>query len=907
MFLKKHLAAAYGKTIWLPTIMSAEDLIGELSGLQVLQETELICNLYESYRHQLGEEAEPFESFAKWGQIILQDFNEIDRYLADAKNVYENLRDIKEIENWSLSQTDLTSQQEKYLRFMASLGHIYRHLKEKLLSRKQAWQGLAYRIAAEKIETEKYSETFEKILFCGFNAMNGAEKKIFGALHKKQKAEFLWDADPYYLEDETQEAGMFLRENKIIFADKNFLFTTEHFKDEKRIDIISVPKQSGQGQVVRQCLQQLNRRGISFDKVAVVLANEKLLWPVLQQMPPEVKQFNITMEYPLRFSPAFELLEQIIHIQHAFSRQTQSNKTIYHKDLSKLLRHTLFINFLDKEGFIGKGREVLRQMNKRNLAFLDKRLLQELFDDSWKIAEPFLSPASTDKLLGATRHLMQSLLKESAEHNTSAKITETPFLETILLGLCRIQDLQTQFSHFQEIGALRHLIVHVLGSAGVSFIGEPLAGLQVMGVLETRTLDFEHVILVNVNEGILPSGRNPNSFIPNDLKRVLGLALYSDKDAVYAYHFYRLLQRAKTITLVYDSETDVFGKGEKSRFITQLQLELKKFNPAININESVALGPGATGGATSLISMQKSAPVLLHISKKAESNEKYGALSPSSLISFKQCTLRFYYRYGALLKESEELEENPEAGTFGTILHLALENLYKPFLGITLQEQNLEPLSLEIDAITKAAMEEILGRSELSGKSILQLEVIRVYLRKLLGQDIRLAKTGMGPKLCFLEHELSSELIINGRKIFIKGKADRIDQLGGTMRIVDYKSSVKPADKLEFSGFGPLFDDPAYDKQLQLFMYGWLAWKNGLATASQLRPCIIPFKVFQEKPLHITAGKNQILVFNEDLLNSFEEHLVKFIAGIFDPTTPFEQTKDLERCEFCTYRAICNR
>jgi ATP-dependent helicase/nuclease subunit B len=336
LFLKKHLIEVFSKTMWLPTIISAEDLIAELSELKTLEDIDLMCYLYDSYKIVYGPKAESFESFAKWGQLILQDFNEIDRYLANSEQLYENLKDIKEIENWSLGEEVLSEYQLNYLEFMNSLGAIYKHYSSFLIENKWAYQGLAYKQAVANIKSNIFEDKFHKLIFCGFNALNAAELKLFYRFYEKNKADILWDVDKYYFDNPNQEAGLFLRANFELFKQRNPLFIQDNFKTKKEIQIVSVPKQIGQAQVVKQVLQKYIDNNIPLDKVAVVLANEKLLWPVLQQLPPAIEHVNITMEYPLKYTSTYGLIDILLQIQLNLDKQTRKQKTLYHKDLLAL-------------------------------------------------------------------------------------------------------------------------------------------------------------------------------------------------------------------------------------------------------------------------------------------------------------------------------------------------------------------------------------------------------------------------------------------------------------------------------------------------------------------------------------------------------------------------------------------
>ncbi|MCE3229000.1 MAG: hypothetical protein K0S32_3551 [Bacteroidetes bacterium] len=916
LFLKQHLATSFAKTIWLPTIISAEEFITEVSQLKSIEEIDLMCHLYESYKVCYGENAEPFDSFAKWGQLILQDFNEIDRYLADSEQLYENLKDIKVIENWSLGEENLSPFQVNYLEFMNSLGAIYKHFSAFLLEKRFAYQGLAYKEAVKNISSDSYTQKFDKVLFCGFNALNAAELKIFNHLYQNKKAEILWDADEYYLHDKQHEAGLFLRNNFSLFQQKEPKFINKHFKEQKSFEIISVPKQIGQSQVVKQCVQNYIDKGIPLDKVAIVLANEKLLWPVLQQLPEDVQYVNITMEYPLRYTSTYALIDSLLQIQLSYAKQERKQKYVYYKDLISLLQQPLFNSFIESKGLTVNINHIIKEITARNISFIYQKHLKEFFQGENATLIPYFSE---EIHMAELCKLFSSCLNGLQEHFIETKGSDKVFLELeylaiIIKNLNRLQEILQYQVHFSNIRAFKQLFSQVVGNSTASFIGEPLRGLQIMGVLETRTLDFDHLILVNVNEGVLPSGKSINSFIPNDLKKAFGLPLYLEKDAIYSYHFYRLLQRASEITITYDSETDTFGKGEKSRFITQLQFELKNYNPDVIITEKVAGTFDVPPDLKNVIDVEKTSSSLERIVRKAKDNGQYGGLSPSSLIILKECGLKFYFRYGAGLKEIKKVEENAESGTFGSILHLSLENLYKDFIGKIVPVEELKAQIPKIENTVKNSFATFFETDELMGKNLLQFEVIKVYVEKLIKNDLqwltKLSGSNNVLTLNALEKEFSAPLQVNigGTKetIYIKGKIDRIDMYNGNVRIIDYKSSIKYNDKFVFTSFEDLFSNLNTNKQFQLIMYAWLLYKNNFCSPEYMQPGIVPFKEFLPEPQNILAGK-QPLKFDKEFLDNFEAHLITFIEAIFDENHNFSQTKDVDICEFCPYDQVCNR
>ncbi len=903
--------------MWLPSIQSAEEFIESLSGLKQADEIDLLAHLYESYLACMSTEPEPFDKFSKWGHLMIQDFNEIDRYLINSEQIYQNLRDIKEIENWSLGEKELTATQQNYLAFMSSIGNIYKHFNARLMSLGIGYQGLIYRQASEKFKEAEAIHTFDKILFCGFNALNAAETKIYKRLLEAGKAEMLWDIDTYYLKDQNQEAGLFLRRNLEIFPQKDPKFIADHFKEPKTIEITAVAGQHGQAQLVHDTLMRLLEQDVPMSKVAVVLANEKLLWPVLKALPQNIEHVNITMEYPIRYTQAYSFIDLLMHVQVQYQSNNRHSGALYHKDFISIVQHSMFGTLLQSLNSTVSIHRWVDLIHQNNFAYLSQKFITELTDGLPVLIRELFMPWENSHMGNEILKRFISTVRDHYitlfQHNTIH--LEIEYLEVLMRSFNRITEVLTMYTHYHDVKAFKQLYQQTVGSATVPFIGEPLRGLQIMGVLETRTLDFEYLIMVGVNEGVLPSGKTVNSFLPNDLKRVFGLPLYYEKDAIYAYHFYRLLQRSKEVYLIHDSETDELGKGEKSRFITQLEFELKRYQPAHSIHQKVAISASPSYQEAE-IKIPKTDITLARILERAKSDGEYGSLSPSALITLKECSLKYYYRYGIGLKELKEVEESAEANTFGSILHLALETIYKPLLGQVLNEEDVLQLIPGIDKIVEEAFKMTYRDvSQLTGKNLLQIEVLKAYVRKMLDQDIATIKD-LGKKnrhltLMYLEQEWKAPLTVevDGKqvRIYVKGKIDRIDKCGDEMRVIDYKSSIKSTDKFQFKGFSELMIDTDQNKLFQLFTYVWLLWKNKPEYLTMAAPGIIPFKKFLKEPKGISDENKKKLQFNEEIIQEFEGSLSEFVSSLFDKKEWFVQTDDEAVCEYCGYKSICNR
>lgn len=901
LYLKKHLGALVNHYAWVPEIMAAENFVELLSGMPPANELTLTFDLYESYRKVTQDRAVGFEQFLRWAPQVMQDFNEVDRYLVNSEQVFENLKNIKEIENWSLAGEKLSPLQERYLEFMQNMGAVYKELTKTVLVKNYGWQGLSYRMAHDKLMAGEVKLPYKKILFAGFNAVNLAEEKIISYLVENKTAELLWDADNYYLKNHEQEAGLFLRRHLAKFKPVQGFVSDTLLQEAKEIEITGVAGRMAQVTAAAQNLEKIVAGNAALERTALVLCDETLLLPTLSVLPKAVNSVNVTLEYPAAITPLFDLYEHILQMQ-INKKEGKKESAFYFKEVLAVLYNPFFGDLWQEAGFL---KEVIRRLNRSNAVYIRTGLLRTWFADHFAEVENLFTGTSSaaetvNNLWAMNNRIIEKL---HARNNRSIE------LETALAFQKEFNALQTALEKFPEIGlrGLRALLKQVLAQSGIPFYGEPLSGLQVMGVLETRTLDFDNVIMLSVNEGVLPSGKTATSFIPDDLKRHLQMPLHGEKDAIYSYHFYRLLQRARNISLIYNTETDTFGKGEKSRFITQLLAELKKKNPLVQIKEQILSLPVTAAGQNYRLVIEKDSAVLAKLLEKARSEK---ALSPTSFNTYKECSLKFYLRFVAGVREADEVEEDIEASAMGNIIHNTLEELYTPYLNRTLTQQDIEVMRQEYAALAnKHFTNEYEEAAEENGKKALALHIIKKYIHNLLDLEKRtLEKEGKnGLTVKFLEKELKAELTLaNGKTIKIQGKSDRIDATHGSLRIVDYKSSVKTGkDKFDFLSLEEIFTDTKFSKALQLLTYAWLAWKEELAPADRIQPCIIPLRA--EKEIYFLTRNKKDFTFSDGFYHEFEERLKTFIGEMFDDRLQFTPTDNLETCEFCPYKSICNR
>ncbi|HEV7230264.1 MAG TPA: PD-(D/E)XK nuclease family protein, partial [Bacteroidia bacterium] len=750
LFLKEYLSEQAGHTIFAPEIYSTEDFIYELSGLQIIDNTELLFELYSVYSATMQNEADSFELFSKWAPTLIADFNELDRYLVDARQLFINLSSIREIENWSLNSTELTEFQINYIHFWESLGKYYHILRDKLRQENKAWQGLAYRYVSDHISTLIDKQSWRMTCFVGFNALNNAEEKIFTHLQREGKAELYWDADSYYLNDTGQEAGKFLRRYKSEFNENEnkFRWTGEGLlKGTKKIHVIGAAKNISQAKFAGTLLRDLQRKNQTMRSTALVLADENLLFPVLNSIPPEITDINVTMGYPLKSTPMaslFHLLFQLHVNAEKFSKGKKGEKRFYHQDLTRLLRHPYIRQaFRDSDLVSALCKYVLDY----NIVFIGLRQLEKFclasFPNQWNNLQALLLPwVSVDDSFLALEALVDMLrktfrAKENENQEKHATSVETELLFQFSTFLKRLESLCRTYGHVTELKTLQTLFAQLAGISTIPFYGEPLLGLQVMGMLETRTLDFENIVLLSANENILPSGKAQNSFIPFDLKKLFGLPQYTDKDAVFAYHFYRLMQRAENVYLLYNTESDKFGDGEKSRYITQLLNELAKLNPAIQIEESL-LSLNYSGESEEPVVIVKDESVMVRLQVLAGKG-----LSPTLLNTFRKCPLKFYLHYVTGIRETEEVEEEIGADTMGTVIHEVLQALYTPFTGKNMVAADFgklkEGLEKEVQKAFAAYFPEEVIRS---GKNLLAYRVSLQFIRTFLDGEEKFLENG---------------------------------------------------------------------------------------------------------------------------------------------------------------------
>lgn len=929
LFLKTHLSKQLNQTFWAPEIYATEDFVALLAELEIADSTTLLFELYETVKSKSKNEVDSFDEFSKWGQTLLSDLNEIDRYLVDGEQLFGNLKDIKELEAWSLnSEEGLTDFQKQYLNFWQSLGDYYFDFSKRLLDKHQAYQGLAYKIVAGDVEERVNKHPWKKIIFAGFNALNKAEEQIIEKLLNTGKAEIIWDTDTYYIHDERQEAGKFFRKyhESLTYGmsknatDKNRVIEENLLSTEKKhITIIGAAKNVAQAKIAGNLVAGFQKQNERLQNTALVLADENLLFPVLHSLPENLQDINVTMGYPLKNTPLsgyFDLIFEL-HINAIKLNQGKAKYSFYHKNLLNLLSHpyTSLLIQTEKGRSANSVKSVISAIQDRNIVFaslstLEKIIIEkqaellELFQPIFNYwTEPTGAIACINYVIEA---LKNSIIAKQGMDTVNKANLELEYLYAFTKINKRIQALQLDYPNsIHDLKTLQTVFKQIVRGTTLPFYGEPLMGLQVMGMLETRTLDFENIILLSCNEDILPSGKTVNSFIPFELKRYFGLPTYSDKDAIFAYHFYRLLQRAKNIYLLYNTENDALGSGEKSRFLTQLIHELPKVNKQVVIEEKLLNIPVNITDQGNEIRIQKTQNILEKLKVKSSTG-----FSPSLLNTYRNCSLQFYFQAIAGLKEADEVEETIGADTLGNSIHEVLEKLYQPFVGKKLKIADIKSMKQEVEALTISTFEKEYSKTEISyGKNFLTVKVALKFLNNFLGSEIKnisaSEKEGRPILIKALEYPLETTLTIGGQTVKLHGKADRIDSIGALTRFVDYKTGKAEDKELKLTEWSELKDDSGLAKSFQLLMYAWMYQKMNPIITDNMVSGIITFR-------ELSAGLKTVKINNEEkldvsVLSEFEEQLQHILSEIFDPATVFSQTPDSDNCKFCAFKGICNR
>ncbi len=876
LFLLESLKKTTTTTFFAPQIISVEDLIASLSKINVLDSIELVLEFYEVYKQITSlTEQQDFEQFSNWAKMLLQDFNEIDRYLLNPAYVFDYLKDIDVINHWSVQTEDQTPLINNYLTFWNKLPSYYNALQKHLLQLNCGYQGMAYRLAVEKLDAFIDTNT-KTYYFAGFNALNKAEEHIFKQLLKNGMAKVFWDTDEWFLNDFDHGAGYFARkikQNWSYYKTHPYEWIVNEFAQKKNIEIISTPKSVGQAKIVGSIVEQLAENNKSIQNTAVVLSEENLLIPVLYALPNTVPALNITMGYDSKSNPVQLFFAKLFKMHVNALNRGGTKAVFYHKEVLDVFSHPLIAH-------LAQTKKVVDEINKRNFSFFDFSKL-ETYQNANDVLQLITLPWVEDSL-SIIEKLMQLIFKLRAflkENNDDVSLT---FLHAFYKVIVQLKNYQLKYQVITSPQQLVTIYKQIADLAEVSFEGEPLEGLQIMGVLESRVLDFENVIITSVNEGKFPAGKTMNSFIPHDVKVELGLPTFKEKDAIYTYHFYHLLLRAKNIYLLYNSDSEGLDAGEKSRFITQLLLD-PHVKHTIKVSNYFAQTPKTIN---QLLNVAKS-PLLQNRLKEIATGNGF---SPSAISNYIRNPFQFYMQRVLGVREVDEVEENIALNTLGTIIHGALESMYLPFVGQQLTLQNIESLfDIYENEILKQFEINFSDTKEKQGKNLLAFEVAKRNIYHFLMLEKQLLEAGDVVEIVGLEQRLSAELQHSQLPyhVTISGIADRIEVRNGILRIVDYKTGKVELNQVQISQIEGLTKDIKFEKALQLLLYGFMYYDKtnlpiqaGIYSFKNRKSGYLMFGIKQDKQLFDVMTKEMLLEFKEELSIIIAEILNSQIAFI---------------------------
>lgn len=852
----KKTFAAHHNSFWLPEIIDIVSFIKQVSQLEIFDHQEALVefyNVYSSTQHK--KEHDSFENFYSWGSVLINDFNEIDRFLIDSDQFFEHHKSLKTINYFGEEKTEMI---KSYIKFWETLPHYYNSFKKHCLEIKTANQGLAYRIASEKIQhyIDQHNRT---ILFVGFNALNKAEELIVESCLKNKSGYLIWDIDHRYLKDSTHPANTFIKHYKkkwSAFKDHLIMFKSNLYTQTKHVNIQSSPKYIGQAKLVSNILESMSVEDI--DKTTIVLSDENLLIPILNSIPDNTPEVNITMGLALNKSPITDFVNLLIE------HQVKHKDHLSYETMTQLVNHKLLnqFDFIDLEplkNYLEKSEALSYSFNELDKIYRNDSLEKQFMNCLQLYSEPVVFIKILLKLL-------------SSLQNLNSKKFEVYLLAYQNIFI-KLQDMLANNSKLRQ-KALHIIFKDLEESEKLSFKGNKDSGLQLMGMLETRLLDFKTVIFTSVNEGILPAGKTENSYITYDLKKQYGLPTHTEKDAIYAYHFFRLLQRAEQCYIIYDNDQTGFNKGEKSRFLSYLEifkaknhkLIQKDFNLSTQIKKSKH------------IEVHKTPEILEKLKTLTQSG-----LSPTALTTYILNPILFYKRYVLNIKEAEAKDDVINHRDYGTLVHSTIEELYNNKHSLT--PSHIEEFSKIYRSILKARFDSIYVKdSYKTGANRIKFEIANASLDRFFEQESRFLKNS-NLEIVGIEEPIACILKMSSNAVKLKGNIDRIDKYNNELRIIDLKTGAVDPRDLKFNDFNQLISDYDYAKAFQVLFYALIYSKNH--EVDNLKAGIISFKNLNDWFIPLKYDNKQNI--DKPLLAQFEDYLGQLISEILNPDIPFKE------------------
>ena len=931
LFFQRYISEIAARPVFSPEIVTINECFAAASHWQTADRLSNLFRLYRIYKEQSGSD-ETFDSFVFWGEMLLSDFEDVDKYRVDARQLFTNITELKQIDQlfnvFSEKQVEAIRQfwsnfvpvtegktSEDFVATWKILLPVYEQFRAELTAENIATEGMICRDVADRLRAKEIIPEFEKkqFVFIGFNALNPCERTLFAELQKRDQADFYWDYEASELRDPENQASRFYAENIHVFPSKYTIEPVIEALQDKEIELIAVPSAVGQTKQAYAILNNLFPEEVpnqSWIKTAIVLPDESLLVPLLHSLPAQIGKVNVTMGFPLKSTPVSGLIEHIFELQRRM-RASGNRISFYHQTVSNILNHQ-YIALLCNDD----ANRITRQMAENNWIYVDAEELRK----NELLATIFIPQTDTATFLPYLLHILRNLQNgwqqaSNEEHNYQL---ECDFLYQYYVTINRMADIMKDkpIEVDMNIDTLVRLTRQLTAGITIPFVGEPLDGLQIMGVLETRGLDFENLIITSFNEGVFPQKSSTNSFIPYNLRQGFELPTTEHQDAITAYNFYRLINRASKIYFLYDSRTEGMQTGEVSRFMNQLH-----YHYGVKVQKkTISFDIGFENAQA--IEIKKTPIVMDKLLRFTSREENSPSLSASSINTYIDCPLQFYLTKVEDVEQADEVLETVEANMFGTLFHAVMENLYKPYKGLMMQESDFDTLisnRLQIDKEITFAF--AINYFKKKNNAIVPLEgnnlLIASVLRKYILQVLKIDKTHAPFRYINSEDRCSIHYPIQQgeRNVNLKGFIDRIDEKEGHVRILDYKTGI---GKLEFKNLDEVFEHNKENRPkfvLQTFLYG-IFYKEKYKEEAQgkiITPGIYymrdVFKDDFDTELHAKPERSINDTVTDFALyeDEFRAHLTESLEEIFNPEMPFVQTENTKICQYCPYVGVCNR
>lgn len=924
VFFTRHLCQAVkdsdvlSRPIVAPEMLTINDFFHKVGGMHSVDRVRLLIELYDCYR-ECNPKAESLDEFIFWGDVILSDFNDVDKYLVDPKQLFANISDLKKIQD---TYTYLTDTQRKAIEAFVShfsdlsgrltvnldsdepdvkgkflmiwniLHDLYELFNKRLMDRGMAYEGMVYRQLAQRLKNESVEDIFNdvwqgdvKFVFVGLNALNECEKMLLRKLRDAGRAEFCWDYSGKIISDPKNRSSFFMAENVVEFPqaavwDREGLNVPE-------INVVSVPSSTGQAKRLPDVLNGIGSRTVAgLTDCAIVLPDETLLSSVLNSIPDEVEDINVTMGLPMTGSILYSMMSDIAAIQlHTVNRK--GKWYFYHKQVWDLFANDLFRKASDE-----KTLEIISKVKSDAAYYISQDVLS-----GTPLLDAVFRPVIADQKLQSA-----SQIKDFAEYQ---KQVLTAVVSSVTEDVGMNLELEYAKEYYKCVNVLKEIDLEVLpvtyvrllnqllSAVSVPFRGEPLKGLQIMGPLETRALDFRNLVILSANEGVFPRRNVSSSFVPPELRKGFGLPTYEYQDAVWAYYFYRMISRAEKVWMFTDTRTEGLKSGEESRYIKQLEYH---FNIPLN-RYVVRFDKMKTAKVEDIVK------TLDDVRKIKET-----VLSATTVQNYLACPAKFYYGTVKELKAEEEVAESLDYGMFGTVYHETMRSLYASDRMTAKDIQSWLGREDEIKSKIKELIIDELNLMEVSGRNLVVTDVILKYVMKTLQRDLELLEKEGVDFFEILGREVKVSGEFKGQKF--KGFIDRLDSFHpGQVRVVDYKTGKVLDDDEKINDDNALaiaediFAEDIKERPkiaLQFFIYDMLVQNHPLARGKQLFNCVYSTaRLFKEPPLNVPR--------NEMFFNAVSERLENTLKEMYSLEVPFRRTNDEKVCEYCDFKMICGR